>query len=461
MPDSADILVVGGGFSGLMAAVFAAREGRRVRVLSRGQGALAVGGGTIDLLGYVPGRAAAVRAPFSAMEALGADHPYRLAGIPMVRQALDGFLQMCLAAGYPYEMEGGAEAPRNRRLLTSIGAMKPSCAVPSSMSMQGAEAAEEVLVVGIEGLKDFFPRLAVPGIARYLKGNVIPVLLRCPEKLAPMLEVGGKSVPSRDVSTLDVANMLEERDGRAWFVDRLRRHPAFARLRGKRGMILLPPVLGTKPLPDVQKALTEALGCPVFELVAPPPGVTGLRLRALLMAELRRLGVDLVMNAFVVRPEYTPGRSGAMHVAAVQVESGGRLRRCEASAFIMATGGIYGDGIEVTPSAVRDRVFGEAAPVSSALKPVDAGWSEPAAYPDFAAGYSHAFARLGTRVGADFRPVTENGLVTLENVFYAGRALGGHDPAAEKSGNGVALVSAFACAVHACRVCPAGSAPQQ
>ena len=54
---NSDVLVIGAGMSGLVAALAAARRGRKVTVLSRGVGALAIGSGCVDVLGYVNGQA--------------------------------------------------------------------------------------------------------------------------------------------------------------------------------------------------------------------------------------------------------------------------------------------------------------------------------------------------------------------------------------------------------------------
>ena len=47
---NSDVLVIGAGMSGLVAALAAARRGRKVTVLSRGVGALAIGSGCVDVL---------------------------------------------------------------------------------------------------------------------------------------------------------------------------------------------------------------------------------------------------------------------------------------------------------------------------------------------------------------------------------------------------------------------------
>lgn len=51
-----DVLVVGAGMAGLMAAVTAAKSGASVSVLSEGAGVISIGSGAVDFLGYVNGK---------------------------------------------------------------------------------------------------------------------------------------------------------------------------------------------------------------------------------------------------------------------------------------------------------------------------------------------------------------------------------------------------------------------
>ena len=51
-----DIIVVGAGMAGLMAAITAAKAGKSVSVLSEGAGVLSIGSGAVDFLGYINGK---------------------------------------------------------------------------------------------------------------------------------------------------------------------------------------------------------------------------------------------------------------------------------------------------------------------------------------------------------------------------------------------------------------------
>ena len=111
----------------------------------------------------------------------------------------------------------------------------------------------------------------------------------------------------------------------------------------------------------------------------------------------------------------------------------GQERRHRARAFVLATGGILGGGVELAPGKVRESVFGLDIPVP----PDVTEWSEPEIFG------SHVFSRLGVRVDGEMRPLDEAGQTRWENVLFAGRSLGGYDFATEKSGHGVALTTGW------------------
>ena len=84
-----DTLVVGSGLSGLTAAITSAESGKRTAILTKGAGTLSIGGGVIDLLGYVDGMA--VKDPEKALIQLPETHPYRIVGPDKVMEAIQYF----------------------------------------------------------------------------------------------------------------------------------------------------------------------------------------------------------------------------------------------------------------------------------------------------------------------------------------------------------------------------------
>src|SRR5512136_1123790 len=76
-----DLIVIGAGLSGLMAACTAAQAGLKVKVVAKGLGALHWSAGTIDVLGYFPDEHTLVEHPLQAIRVLSQanpQHPYAL-----------------------------------------------------------------------------------------------------------------------------------------------------------------------------------------------------------------------------------------------------------------------------------------------------------------------------------------------------------------------------------------------
>ncbi len=418
-----DVLVAGEGFSGLCAAIFAAKAGKRVLIVTRGAGVLAIGGGSIDVLGTdTDGRT--LCSPFDGFASLPPRHPYSLVGEETVRDALTAFLELCDEGGYPHVCSDKG----NVRLITALGTTKPSFIVPRTLSMRGLETADTVYVVGVEGLKDFSPKLVVEGLSdRALCSgkNLIPLVLPAPFRL------------QRDLGTLDLARYLDSREGTEWLVRELRAATESSR-SASIPSILVPPILGTRPNYIVHEAVEKGIGMPVHEIVALAPAVTGLRLYTMLSDLLRKYGVDVIEQAEVTGSVVNNG-----YCEALLTSSGGRERRYAAKHFIIATGGVLGEGFRTTPDRAWEPIFNLDLP----LAPCSPEWSQASLFPE--APLRHGFALLGPRVDRNLRPLAADNSPLCSNVFFVGKTLGGYDHATEKSGNGVALATAWFAARNA------------
>ena len=420
-----DLVVAGGGLSGLMSAIFAARHGKKVLVITRGSGILAIGGGTIDVLGFLPD-GTRLASPFAGLDRLPARHPYAIMGADAVRDALEAFLVLTEEQGFPYSRNGDDNMP----VITSLGAVKPSYLVPQSMDVRCLAKAKRVHVVGVQGLKDFGPAFIAGELGRrsdFAGKEILPSLLASP------------FTPGRDLSPLDLARYLDRPDGTAWLIQRLREQIG-ERDAMRPDVVLLPPVLGTRATPQAHAVVRDGAKLEVCETVGLPPAVTGLRLHHLLLRLLKKYDVDLIEESAVTGSYIENGRC-----LFLSTNNDGRGRRYGAKTYIIATGGVLGDGFVVQPDRALEPIFGLELPTS----PADPGWAMPHAYPSCvdhdgsASAGAHGFALLGPAVDARLRPVNNNGKPMCDNVFFVGKTLGGYDHAGEKSGNGVAIATAW------------------
>ncbi|QJW48752.1 anaerobic glycerol-3-phosphate dehydrogenase subunit B [bacterium BFN5] len=408
-----DVIIVGGGLSGLFAAAVAAGKGRKVRVLAYGAGALNIGGGIIDVLGY-GNDAKPLTSPAAGLAELSSEHPYHKIGTPAIEAALKLFQDISIQEGYEYL----GSIDQMQWLPTAAGTLKPTCLLPKTMNPAALEQTDNIYVVGFDYLKDFYPQL----VARNLQQYYGHYKVFSPELCSLNFAEG------RDVSSLDIARWLDSPEGQDSFLKQLKRKvkPGSA--------ILIPPVLGTLPNYSLVTKLEEELDCRFVETAALPPAVTGLRLRTMLLNYLKKQGVTIVEKALVSGSLIEQGRC-----LAVTTENFDRQRTYQAKSYIVANGGFYGGGLQAQPGRIIEPIF-------------DLPVAAPAEQEDWANAqlFSHekqTFAQLGIQVDETMRPLDADGNTVLSNVHIAGRSLAGYDFCFEKSGNGVALASAYKAAI--------------
>ena len=409
---TSDTVVVGAGLSGMFAALLAAESGRKVTLIAKGAGALAIGSATIDVLGATAkGRVSGN--PLDSLGDLGDKHPYNLAGRKTAEEALARFAEETAKRGWPMTgYEGNALA--NHLLPTVLGTEKISALYPASLDPAPLLAAQKILVCGIDGLRDSMPGMAV----HTLRSNPSFAGKKIDHCWLPTPWQGTYRVET----ALDVARALQG----SLCED-------FMRALGKAAQgydaVLLPAVCGIQPDLTIWSRLCSAAGCPVVEMTGLPPGVTGMRLGKLLQESLAKAGVTMLENTKVTGFEQEGGRMTALRTTH---EDGDR--RYVAEQFVIATGGIVSGGLEIHPGCAKDSVLG----VAQALPRDTASW----ALPDPLA--PQAFALLGMPVLKGLEPTLDGQEPYLRNVRYIGRAIAGQDSAFERSGNGIAIATAYA-----------------
>lgn len=404
-----DVVVVGLGLAGLVAALAAAGRGARPLVVGRGHGTLRFRPGAIDVLGYRDGRL--VAAPGQEARALAAaapDHPYALAGddlapgLEAVRSA---------AAAADLTLEGTLAA--NRLIATAAGTLRPSCLVPATLSAAWSDA--RVLVVGPAGFRDFQPEL----VARVLPESAAHrgARLSC-RPLTVEVSPSGR----RHLDGLELARRFEEPGFRREFAGAVRAGLGHATL------VAMPAVLGLARAAEVAADLCGALGVPVVELPSLPPSVPGVRLEQALTAAVRRAGGAVQVGPSArVGPETGPA-------GWVELAGPGHPLRVPAGRVVLATGGLASGGLEVT-------IDGDVVETVAGL-PVrrEAG----ALYgPRFLEPGGHPAHRAGLRVDRAMRPLGEDGEPVRPNLFAAGGLLASADRALERSSDGICCATGW------------------
>lgn len=405
-----DVVVIGGGMAGLMAALASAKDGKRVKLLTYGEGTLPLNSGVVDILAY-DAHHQYVENPIAAIDSLPEDHPYHRIGRKAVEEGIAFFREVMAAHGLPYA--GSFE--QHLFVPTAVGTLKPTSFAPRSLAGSRVfEGRRKIVVVSIHGLKDFYGPIMLENLKKELGEH------RSYEIAVVNPHLGG----GRDIMTQDVARWLETDAGKQEFVAQLRSRG------GSDAVFLVPQALG---LTDgvLHEELEERLGTSLVETTCLPPSVNGMRVKRILVDALREAGVDIVENTRVIGSKVKGNRA-----ISVLAQGAARKKEYSADCFILATGGFYSAGITLRDfNQPQEVVFH--LPVSFIRE--EEKWANEKLFSNEPQG----FAKTGIMTDEAMRPIDEKGHVVLENVRVCGRMLAGYDFCFEHSGNGVAISSAY------------------
>ena len=417
-----DVLVVGGGVAGATAALAAREGGNRVVLVRRAPGSTGLSGGAVSV---AQDPACMPETPFAAragvvesarrIAATRPGHPYRL-----LRDRLGGLWNAVeFATG---QLSAVLEPPtgRNRWLLTPFGHAHAAAACQRSMAAGDlADVRGTLVVCGFEGHLGWDPGLVASGAER-------------------VRALGG---PSPRAVLLDLFRWEEGALGRPFDLARLLEAPGAAEEAGRvlrrvlaRGdaAAVLPPVLGIDPGARVPERIAAEAGIPVAEILSDLPSVPGLRFHRAIEARLAAAGVEVLQGEV---------RSGAGPDLPAAV--GGR--EVVARSWVLATGRFVGGGIE-RRGELREGVLG--LPVVASEGPFSDPSIRFAARPPASLTLRDSRApqpllAAGLRVDEELHPLDAEGRVLHPRIFAAGAVVGGHDPASDGTGMGVAMFTGW------------------
>ena len=406
-----DVLVIGAGLSGLMAAYVSAKGGKRVTLLTYGEGTLTVNSGVIDFLGYDSAHRRVLN-PKEVIGRLSAEHPYYKIGSKALGEAADCFKELVSRYGMPYV----GSLDKNQMVITAVGTEKPTGLAPKMLAAgEVLPGKKRIVVVRVRGLKDFYGEIMVENLKKTLGEKLI----------YESIEIETNLADGRDFTTQDVARWLDAPEGRQSFVAQL----GTVKKDGST-LIVVPQILGTFGTSAYQELCAE-LTADLVETTCLPPSVNGMRLQRIFLDELRVLGVDIVGNSKAIRAAFDGKRASAVIAKTVSNE-----RLYYADKFILATGGFYSGGITMRDfEQPKEMVFG----LPVAFTAGEKNWSNAELFSDRPQG----FAKAGIRVDDSLRPADSAGAALFENIYVVGRNLAGYDFCFEHSGNGVAIGSAY------------------
>jgi glycerol-3-phosphate dehydrogenase subunit B len=292
-----EVLVIGEGLSGIVAAATAATEGSRVTLVSKGPGNFVLGSGCADLdgqdratLGLADGR---------------------------LEAAVSFFLDLTSSADCSYSGNSNARG----FIPTIMGTFQEMSLAPRWLWQGDPNNAGKVLVAGIANLPGFDAKFVAERLSSHCRRMGLPTSYRSEIITLP-------HNPKHALTAIEVAGHIDrDSDYRTALAHALR--PAIRDAE----LLILPGILGVKSNDTDLVCFEEDIGCAVCELATLPPSVPGLRLLQRLERRLTQLGVELSVG-FPVRKLRTEGK----HCVGVELDTPGRSRQLRADVVILACG---------------------------------------------------------------------------------------------------------------------------
>ncbi|MDR0959426.1 MAG: glycerol-3-phosphate dehydrogenase subunit GlpB [Propionibacteriaceae bacterium] len=406
----ARIVVIGAGFSGLAAALRLRQLNHEVTLVAKGVGGLQLSQGTVDILGYAPEWVQAPFKSFAAFIEANPDHPYATIGTQPVKRGLTWLSDLL-----PGLVVGDME--KNVCLPTPVGAMRPTALYQPSMASGVLTKGKSYAIVGFNQLKDFSPEFCAANLTRTplpTGGSVTATAYRIDLEVAP-----GEA----DSSALRYARALDDRPE-----FRTRLADAVKTVIGPEDIVGLPACLGLDD-PTIHIDLAQAIGRPVFEIPLLPPGVPGMRINEALMRALRKAGARLVLGSFITGFEASAGS-----IVSVTVQQAGHDRELPADIVVYAPGGFESGALTLDSAGkISERTFDLPLTGTNAADLVTGDY-----------WHDQALFKVGVRTDSTMRALGPDGAPVYGNLYAVGSILSGATRWAEKSGEGIALGSAFA-----------------
>lgn len=400
-----DVVIIGGGLSGLTAGIETAKAGLRTAIITSGQSALHFSSGSFGLLGAT--EQGEVGNPIEAMASLSPTHPYSKVGVERVAELAGGVRKLFSEAGVTLK---GSKAQNHMR-LTPIGEFKPawlstdSCATYESLSKAGGTIA----VVNIKGYLDFFPGFLLNGLNK----NNMPA--KVVNITTPELEQLRKS--TSEMRAPGIAKLLRGKALETFA-------HALAPLVADCSVVLMPAVIGVtdeRPIDDLRRML----GKPVYYVTTPPMSVTGMREQISLRRLFEKLGGTYILGDNVTAGHIEDGELKSLSTANLGEKA------LMAKQYIIATGTFFSRGLIATPSRIYEPVLN-----------LDVNFTDNRGeWFDRNIFNEQQYMTFGVKTDANFRVSAEGS--TLKNVRACGALLGGCNSLKEESGAGVAIITAM------------------
>jgi glycerol-3-phosphate dehydrogenase subunit B len=399
-----DLIVIGMGLSGLMAAKTAVEAGQKVLLVGKGMGSLCLFSNTIDVLGSLPNNIK-MKDGLSQWIKDHPKHPYSKIGLEKIEDALSSFLSL-----FPPPYSFQTIDNMNCLLLTGAGTLRPTYLIPTTMI--GGTSLDEgnSLIVGFKGFKDFYAHY----VGDQLKCRGINLQLHDPSY--------------QELTATALARLMETKSFRERIGSEIKKQLQ------REAKIGLPALLGVHNPMEVKKDLEEIIGAKVFEIPLLPPSIPGMRIFNRFKEWLIQKGVTFLLGYSVSKATLKGKKCIAIEVTHPPVTTSYSGDR-----YILATGRFSAE------VAGRTTIFEPIFNLPLSQPPSREDWFRNSFFGDL----PHPIYQAGILTNASFQPVDERGSLVLENVWGAGSILAYHHAIDEKSREGIEIATGYTAAKYA------------
>ena len=408
-----DIIIIGGGLSGLTAGISLQRKGWHVAIATSGPCTLNTFSGSLELLGY-DDEGHAVAHPLDAIASLSPGHPYSKIGAGQIAALAQEAQDLLCEAGI--SLKGDALA--NHWRITPMGVAKPAWLTLDDCltSTDGRTLpSPHAIIVNIAGFLDFpveFIRAGLEQMGTQTTVCTIPVKTMQTRRSSPY-----------ETRATTIARMMDNDETLRDFAEAiLTSHIPHLTSH----IILLPAVFGLTNN-DAIKKLRSMIDSPVYVIATLPPSLLGVRMQTQLRNYFTQLGGKIFHDAKV-----TAGTIRDNEIVSIAT---GYSETVEASYYILATGSFQSHGLVADYRRIVEPLFG---------LDIDANVKEFNLKATGSFFEPQPFMTYGVHTDSTFHPFKSG--QPISNLYAIGSILSGHNTHHQSDGTGVSMLTALAAA---------------
>lgn len=398
-----DNVIIGGGLSGLTAAIRLTENGKKTAVISSGQSALHFCGGAFGLLGNVNGKP--VDSPLDSVSGLSDFHPYKKIGN-------EKFEQLCKAVPdffYRCGIRLVGDCNRNHSTLTPFGKIRSSWLsleeLPHFNSIEELKN-KKYIIFNIKSFLEFYPLFIADNLEKY------GISIR-----HATFEIAKLSRANCDMRSVSISKLLD-----ANTVNEIAQQ--INTIADSDETVIVPAIFGIKN-DEIFQNLCKLVPNKIMPITTLPISVVGVRIQHQLQKYYKKIGGTLIIGDKVTGGDINGDRVKSIKTANLGCDY------LEADNFVLASGSILSEGLIATPNKFYEPVFD----LDIDFPPNRDDWYNS----DFFS--TQPYMNIGIKTDNTFRPYFKN--LQLTNLYVCGAGLSDCNPLVEDSGAGISILSAM------------------